>query len=118
MTDTTPATGLVVQQWEDKFFSEYLHFLDGFKPVNDTFGHSVGDLLLKEVAAELRKTIRSSDTVARLGGDEFVVVLEGLHEVADAEMVAAKIVARMAEPFAAAVMENSFGTAKRTGRLT
>ncbi|GAB1235422.1 putative bifunctional diguanylate cyclase/phosphodiesterase [Ferrigenium sp. UT5] len=52
--------------------------LDGFKPVNDRFGHDAGDQVLVEVTRRIRETIREDDTVARLGGDEFVVVLVGL----------------------------------------
>lgn len=63
--------------------------LDGFKPVNDAFGHHVGDLLLKAVAARLRGHLHSQDTLARIGGDEFVLLVE-LQEPEDAMDVAAK----------------------------
>ena len=73
--------------------------LDGFKAVNDTYGHATGDLLLQEAAARLLLAVRSSDTVARLSGDEFTVIL---HDVANREeiaVVAAKMVVRLAESF-------------------
>ncbi|QHG64987.1 putative bifunctional diguanylate cyclase/phosphodiesterase [Pseudomonas putida] len=63
--------------------------LDGFKPVNDAFGHHVGDLLLKAVAARLRGHLHSQDTLARIGGDEFVLLVE-LQEPEDAMDVAVK----------------------------
>ena len=72
--------------------------LDGFKPVNDAFGHHVGDLLLKAVAARLRGHLHSQDTLARIGGDEFVLLVE-LDEPDDAMNVAAKQVNLMARPF-------------------
>jgi diguanylate cyclase len=62
--------------------------LDGFKAVNDRFGHATGDRLLKAVAGRLRRVVRRSDTVARLGGDEFTIILEGLRHAEDAARVA------------------------------
>lgn len=58
--------------------------LDGFKAVNDTYGHATGDQLLVEVAEKMKQALRDGDTLARLGGDEFVAVLPDLHEVEDA----------------------------------
>ncbi len=72
--------------------------LDGFKALNDSLGHSVGDVLLKETASRLQASVRASDTVARLGGDEFAIVAVDADK-ADAELIEAKIHQRMDEPF-------------------
>ncbi|AEJ13625.1 MULTISPECIES: putative bifunctional diguanylate cyclase/phosphodiesterase [Pseudomonas] len=72
--------------------------LDGFKPVNDAFGHHIGDLLLKAVAARLRGHLHSQDTLARIGGDEFVLLVE-LREPNDAMDVAVKQVNLVSRPF-------------------
>ena len=73
--------------------------LDGFKDINDTLGHEVGDRLLQAVAARFAGTLRDSDTVARLGGDEFVVLAEGLSLAAGPELVAERLLDVLAEPF-------------------
>jgi diguanylate cyclase (GGDEF)-like protein len=72
--------------------------LDHFKEINDTLGHAAGDLLLQEVARRLRASVREEDLVARLGGDEFAILLTGLDSPADAEPVAADVLALLAEP--------------------
>ncbi|MCX7192490.1 MAG: diguanylate cyclase [Proteobacteria bacterium] len=73
--------------------------LDGFKQVNDSLGHHVGDLLLKAVAARLRECVRESDTVARLGGDEFTVILNDTHQKDSIVKVVEKIIQAIARPF-------------------
>jgi diguanylate cyclase (GGDEF)-like protein/PAS domain S-box-containing protein len=73
--------------------------IDHFKPVNDTYGHNVGDALLKAFSARLTHTMRASDTVARLGGDEFTIIMEKLVRAEDASHIAAKIVTAMEAPF-------------------
>jgi diguanylate cyclase (GGDEF)-like protein len=73
--------------------------LDKFKPVNDKFGHTVGDLLLKEVARRLQDCVRKSDTVARLGGDEFVVLIPTVQDKHGDTVVAEKILTTLAAPF-------------------
>jgi diguanylate cyclase (GGDEF)-like protein len=72
--------------------------LDRFKDVNDTLGHRVGDLVLRETAVRLSRSVRAADTVARLGGDEFVVVLPDLRDESEAEVIASKIVEAMRQP--------------------
>ncbi len=78
--------------------------LDNFKILNDTFGHDTGDLLLQQVAARLRASVRSVDTIARLGGDEFVLLLEELgtderKAAIQAETAARKIVEALSAPY-------------------
>ncbi|WP_168734366.1 sensor domain-containing diguanylate cyclase [Pseudothauera nasutitermitis] len=72
--------------------------LDGFKPLNDRYGHEAGDRMLRHVAAQLTEEVRQSDTVARVGGDEFAVLLGRMGTLADAEKVAAKVVEALAQP--------------------
>ena len=73
--------------------------LDNFKPVNDTLGHALGDLLLKDAARRMRHGVRESDTVARAGGDEFVVLLASVESAQDALAVAEKIRHALSQPF-------------------
>jgi diguanylate cyclase len=83
---------------EAKSFSLMFIDLDNFKPVNDTYGHGVGDELLKEVASRLRDGLRRHDTVARMGGDEFVIVLGDVEDAKAASLVGEKIIAELAKP--------------------
>ena len=73
--------------------------LDYFKAVNDTHGHSVGDLLLKLVATRLKGLLRVEDTIARIGGDEFVILLSNLSSELQAISMAEKVVKVLTEPF-------------------
>jgi diguanylate cyclase (GGDEF)-like protein/PAS domain S-box-containing protein len=73
--------------------------LDGFKVVNDSLGHTVGDHLLEEVARRLQATLRSADTVARVGADVFAVLLDELRDAAEARMVADRVHEALRDPF-------------------
>lgn len=88
--------------------------LDKFKKLNDTLGHDIGDLLLKQVAARTSSCVRESDTVARLGGDEFVVLLDGLggnlHEAAaQAKQIGRKILDTLNQSYDLAGHEHQSG---------
>ena len=65
--------------------------LDGFKPINDRFGHEAGDEVLREIATRLRTTVRANDTAARMGGDEFALLLTNLTRQEEAELVIRRI---------------------------
>ncbi len=73
--------------------------LDGFKLVNDTLGHNIGDLLLQEAGVRLGKCVRNGDTVARLGGDEFTVIMPDLTDPRHTPLVAQRILDALAKPF-------------------
>lgn len=73
--------------------------LDGFKPVNDLYGHGIGDLILVEVANRLRATLRETDTIARLGGDEFVLVLSGSADTDGYLQLLGRVLSALAQPY-------------------
>ncbi len=85
-----------------RMLAVYLLDLDGFKPVNDRYGHDVGDALLVAVGQRLQQQLRGSDVVARLGGDEFVVLAAGLADEQTAAAVGQKLLAAFETPFDAA----------------
>ena len=80
--------------------SVYMLDLDGFKQVNDQFGHDVGDQLLEIVGSRLRSTVRADDGIARLGGDEFVVMANGLQNDSQAVELGNKLLETLRLPFA------------------
>lgn len=73
--------------------------LDGFKQINDRYGHLTGDKLLTAFAERMRGTLRLGDTFARLGGDEFVILLEDLPDLKDAELAAERLEGQFRQPF-------------------
>ncbi len=84
--------------------------LDGFKQVNDVYGHLSGDELLRLVARRLRDTVADGDLLARLGGDEFVIVGSGIDQPTEAQALADRIVAALKAPFAVQGAEITIGT--------
>ena len=83
--------------------------LDGFKEVNDTYGHEVGDHVLIETSARLRSCVRKSDTVARIGGDEFIVLLSDVADEQGAVNVATKILDKAGKPYCNSLVEANVG---------
>lgn len=83
---------------EKKMLAVMFLDLDLFKEVNDSYGHEVGDSVLKQVALRLSACVRESDTVARLGGDEFIILLPMIDAEGDASLVANKIVEAIEQP--------------------
>lgn len=73
--------------------------LDGFKQVNDTYGHHAGDELLRQVAERFRATVRKGDIVARTGGDEFVLLVDDEESPGAAEAVCSRVLAALSEPY-------------------
>jgi len=90
---------IIWAQQNDKLIALLFVDLDGFKQINDTKGHDIGDLLLQTVAERLKRCLRGSDTVSRLGGDEFTVILRGIKSLSDASKVAQKILTTISQPF-------------------
>ena len=72
--------------------------LDKFKPINDTYGHAVGDILLQEVAKAMLKSCREVDIVARLGGDEFSIIVNGVNTAEEVAILAERVISHISEP--------------------
>lgn len=106
-------TGLPNRQLlKDRFTREIIHArreehniailfldLDRFKNINDSLGHSAGDILLQQAGKRLKNVLRDTDTIARVGGDEFIIVLSNISNPIDAGQIAQNLIASMAEPF-------------------
>jgi diguanylate cyclase (GGDEF)-like protein/PAS domain S-box-containing protein len=100
-TSLMPALDQAVQRARRKNARLAVVFLDldGFKEINDVYGHDAGDALLIELAGRLRDNLRASDLIARLGGDEFLVVLEEIQDPGTVEVVANKLLIETVRPY-------------------
>jgi diguanylate cyclase (GGDEF)-like protein len=83
--------------------------LDGFKAVNDSYGHDIGDLLLKEVSKKFKSCLRSSDLIIRMGGDEFTIILSEIVDEQYAAVIAQRIIDSIKSPFHLSGQECSIG---------
>ncbi|MET0425294.1 MAG: GGDEF domain-containing protein [Actinoplanes sp.] len=99
LADRLEQAGLRAARQPDYQFAVLLLDLNGFKAVNDSYGHAAGDLLLIEVARRLSELLRKSDTVARLGGDEFVVLVDGISQPDGHRKVADAITEALTAPY-------------------
>ncbi|MCB5187782.1 diguanylate cyclase [Methylobacillus caricis] len=86
------------KRYQSKFSLLFID-LDGFKTINDTYGHQEGDILLKGVAKRIKRCMRKSDTFARLAGDEFIIILSDIQQPDDANRFAEKIIHILKQPF-------------------
>jgi diguanylate cyclase (GGDEF)-like protein len=84
---------------DQKMVAVYFLDLDGYKTINDRFGHTVGDLLLVQIANRLEANLRASDTIARFGGDEFILVLENISDIEAIKPITEKILQSIAQPY-------------------
>lgn len=80
-------------------FAVYLLDIDGFKNINDTLGHDVGDLLLIEISKRIKKSVRSSEVVSRMGGDEFTVIVPRITEVESTEIIAKQLISNISKEY-------------------
>lgn len=116
-------TGLPNRQLlKDRFSREIIHAkrdnrnvavlfldLDRFKNINDSLGHSAGDILLQQASQRLKKVLRDTDTIARIGGDEFTIILSNINKPTDAGPVAKMLIDSMSEPFIISGQTNFVG---------
>lgn len=86
-------------EYQDYLFALLFLDLDGFKLINDTLGHTVGDLFLQQVAQRLKQSIRHQDKLARLGGDEFTIIIEDIEDLSIVSLIADRIQKSLQQPF-------------------
>jgi diguanylate cyclase (GGDEF)-like protein len=104
-------TSMAIQRAKrhDKKFALLFVDLDGFKSVNDTFGHEAGDAVLRLAARRMTSRLRGSDTVARIGGDEFLILLPDMGKATSAGIVAESLIESLSEPYLACGKTMSIG---------
>ncbi|MFK5895173.1 MAG: EAL domain-containing protein, partial [Pseudomonadota bacterium] len=90
--------------------------LDGFKPVNDTYGHKAGDKVLVEVAKRLQNTVRADDTVARIGGDEFILLMLDIDSIGELKQVLERVLKAVCKPYS--ILTDSVSTISASIGLT